>query len=153
MANHEYIKKLRQHWIGPSRYPSHLSGPLGMQWSKGGLLMPSPRPHFGNRILTVAATWGVLALVALLAGPVPAMLLSLIPLGLALRAVLQAHAQRRQPTMEQMLQRQVTVAAMLIAVGLFTATLWSLRDRVPLWAIPMEVGMLLHYWLLTLRLP
>lgn len=113
--------------------------------------MPNPRPHFGSRILTVGATWGVLGLVALLAGPVPAMLLSLIPLGLALRAALHDQAGRSGPTMEQLLQRQVTAAAMLIAMGLFAATLWSMRDRVPLWAIPMEVGMLLHYWLLTLR--
>lgn len=113
--------------------------------------MPSPRPHFGKRILTVGVTWGVLGLIALLAGPVPAMLISLIPLGLALRAVLHAQAGRPEPSMEQVLQRQVTVSAILIAVGLFTATLWSFRDRVPPWAIPMEVGMLLHYWLLTLR--
>lgn len=113
--------------------------------------MPNQRPHFGDRILIVGATWGVLGLVALLAGPVPALLLSLIPLGVALRAALRAQAEGRRPAMEQMLQRQITAAAMLIAVGLFTATIWSLRDRVPLWAIPMEVGMLLHYWLLTLR--
>jgi 1,4-dihydroxy-2-naphthoate octaprenyltransferase len=103
--------------------------------------------------MTVGATWGVLAVIAVLAGPVPAMLLSLIPLMMALRAALRADARGEPPSMEQALQRQVTAAAMLIAVGLFSATLWSLRDRVPRWAIPMEMGMLLHYWLLTLAAP
>lgn len=106
--------------------------------------------RFGNRILTVGATWGVLAVVALLAGPVPAMLLSLLPLGLAARSAVRAHNEGKWRTMEHMLKRQVTAAAMLIAIALFTATLWALRDQVPLWAIPLEMGMLLHYWLLTL---
>ncbi|MDF2630063.1 MAG: hypothetical protein K0R39_3894 [Symbiobacteriaceae bacterium] len=85
--------------------------------------MPNTRPRFGGRLMTVGATWGVLAVIAVLAGPVPAMLLSLIPLMMALRAALRADARGEPPSMEQALQRQVTAAAMLIAVGLFAPLL------------------------------
>ncbi|HWI65152.1 MAG TPA: hypothetical protein VNT75_25260 [Symbiobacteriaceae bacterium] len=113
--------------------------------------MPNMRPRFGDRILTVGATWGVVALVALKIGLWPAMLLSLIPLGLAARAAWLAHKSGRTATMEMLMARQVTAIAMLIATTLFAATLWVLRDRVPTWLIPVELGLLLHYWLLTLR--
>ncbi|HYF94202.1 MAG TPA: hypothetical protein VD969_18450 [Symbiobacteriaceae bacterium] len=112
--------------------------------------MPNMRPQFGKRILIVGATWGILAAIARLAGPGPAMVLSLIPLGLAARSAWRTHASSKHVSMEQLLQRQVSTVAMLIAAGLFAATLWSIRDRVPLWAIPMEIGMLVHYWLVTL---
>lgn len=112
--------------------------------------MPNMRPRFGNRILTVGATWAAIAVIARFAEPGVAMVLSLIPLGLAVRSALAARATGKQETMEHLLQRQVTTVAMLMAAGLFAATIWSLRDRVPLWAIPLEIGMLLHYWLLTL---
>ena len=118
---------------------------------QGGLPMPNMRPRFGDRILTVGVTWGVVALVALKVGLWPAMLFSLIPLGLAARAVWLAQKSGRQSTMEQLMARQVTAVAMLIATTLFAATLWAVRDRVPTWLIPVEIGMLLHYWLLTLK--
>gem|GEM_PF-5820648 len=121
-----------------------------MQWGKGGLPVENPRPHFADRVLIVGATWGALAVVALWVSPLPAMLLSLIPLGLGIRSALRAQASGKQESFEHVLRRQVSAVALMMAGSIFAATVWVLRDRVPLWLIPFEVGMLLHYWLLTL---
>ena len=113
--------------------------------------MPNMRPRFGDRVLTVGLTWGIVALVALKIGPWLAMLISLIPLGRAARAAWKAHESGTANTLEHLMMRQVTGVAMLIAATLFAATVWTLRDRVPMWVIPFEIGLLLHYWLLSLK--
>jgi hypothetical protein len=127
-----------------------------MQWSKGGPAVPHkngsgpPRPQFGWRLLIVAATWSVLAAVALMVHPAIALTAGLLPLALAGRAAWRARAAGRWQSADHQLQRSVTASAILTAGGLFAGTYWSLRDRVPYWGLALELMLLAHYWLLTL---
>jgi hypothetical protein len=112
--------------------------------------MPNPRPRFADRIVVVACTWTILSLIALYVGPQIALAAAILPLSWALRSAWNARAEGRWDSEEHRLRRQVTAIAMLMAAGLFAATFWSLRHVVGPWVIPMEIGLLLHYWLLTL---
>lgn len=110
----------------------------------------SPWQRFGGRVTIVGLTWAVLAGIALLVGPQVALLAALIPLGLAAAAAWRAKQNGEWTTPHHQLRRQVTALAMLMAVGIFSGTFLALRDKLPPWAIFMELGLLLHYWLLTL---
>lgn len=109
-----------------------------------------PWQHFQGRVVTVAATWGALAILALLFGPAVAYAAALVPLGLGARAALRARKAGVWGTQAHRERRSTTATAILMAAGLFCGSYWILRDRVPPWAIGLEAGLLLHYWLLTL---
>ena len=112
--------------------------------------MPMPRPPFGSRLLTVGLTWGVLALVALWIDPAYALAGAALPLGLAARAAWRARAEGRWHDPGHQLRRQVSTTALLLAGSFLALTMWSLRGRVPSEVFVLQVGLLLHYWLLAL---
>jgi hypothetical protein len=110
----------------------------------------SPWQRFGGRILTVGATWGALALVSKWVSPALALAVGVISLALAARAAWHARRRGKWNDPQHQMRRQVTLAALLTAAGMFYATASALRDRIPPWAIWMELGALVHYLLLTL---
>lgn len=112
---------------------------FGSQWRR-----------FGGRVLTVGLTWAALALVARLFGPMPALALALFPLGAAVLSVWKARRAGDWQTHAHQTRRGATALAMLMAGAVFFGTYWSLRHQFPPWVIAIELGMLLHYWLLTL---
>lgn len=110
----------------------------------------SPWRRFRRRILIVGATWTVLALVAMFISPDVALTAGAVPLAVAAYGAWQAKVSGKWQQEDHIMRRQVTATALVLAGGMFFATAWSLRDRVPPWAPWMELCVLLHYWLLTL---
>lgn len=100
--------------------------------------------------MIVGATWAGLAALALLFGPAAAFTAAAIPLALTARAAWAAKWSSDWHSPEHETRRQVTALALLAAGALSAGTYAAMRDRLPPWAIWLEAGMLLHYWLLTL---
>jgi hypothetical protein len=109
---------------------------------------PGLQPQFGGRILVVGTTWLLLTGCALLFGPNPVLALGVLPLGIALRMAWRSRHREGWHSPDSRMRRQITHAAVLLAGGLLSATLWSIRAMVPVWLIWAQAGALMHYWLL-----
>ena len=109
-----------------------------------------PRPRLGRRLLIVGSAWLVATGLAVTFTPGIGLGFGVIPLGLAARGVWRARRQKAWQAEAAQLRRKLTTAAVLMAGALIMATLWSFREAVPTWFAAIEIGALLHYWLLGL---
>lgn len=106
--------------------------------------------QLGGRVLTVAVTWAILVAVALLLDPYLALAGAVIPLGLAARAAWRARTNGDWHSLSKQLRRRVSTIALLLAGAFFLVTARAVRPDLPGWKLLMALGLLLHYWLLSL---